>query len=195
MMMGMNEAASTPPNGKDAILVRKVRQGDSSAWAGLVDQYSAYVYTLLRSARVPESDQPDAFQHVFVELFKAVPNLKNVDNLGPWIRVTTLRHAIALRKKGESAPVGIDEFESVLTTDADVARDLEGAETAQAIRGAIAGLKEKCRDLILRLFYADPPQPYAEVARSLGLKLDSLSMTRQRCLDALEKALRARGIQ
>jgi hypothetical protein len=44
------------------------------------------------------------------------------------------------------------------------------------------------------LFFEDPPRPYAEVAEQLGLKLGSMGMTRQRCLESLEKALRARGL-
>ena len=78
----------------DAPLVRRALKGDAKAWADLVDRYSPYVYSLLRSAGVAEADQSDAFQYVFVELFRFLPSLKSSDRLAPWIRKTALRRAI-----------------------------------------------------------------------------------------------------
>lgn len=179
--------------GNDAILVEKARSGNADAWAELVERYSGYVYALLRSARVSEADQQDAFQYVFVELFKGLPSLRNTEHLAPWIRQTTLRHAIRLRKKTEGSPLPIDDLE-VQDASADMVLELESAEQAQAVRMSIATLSDRCRELIKKLFFEDPPLPYVQVAELLGLKPTSLGMTRQRCLDDLEKSLRARGL-
>lgn len=177
----------------DAVLVRRAEAGNAEAWATLVDRYAAYVYSVLGASRVPESDMPDAFQYVFIELFRHLPNLRNREGLAPWLRQTALRHGVRLRVQAERGPGALEDLELV----PDARRDheqVEQAEQAGLIHEAIAGLKERCRELIRRLFFADPPQPYAEVAKALGIQIGSIGMTRQRCLDELERALRARGI-
>ncbi len=175
----------------DAPYVRRATQGDSDAWSKLVERYSGYVYALLRSARVPESDQPDAFQYVFVELFKNLGNLKATHNLTPWIRQTALRHAIRLRGKlGRTE--ALPEYD--LPADSLMEQEFHQSEQNLVIRQAVESLKEKCRQLVTMLFLEDPPRPYDEVAEELGLRIGSIGSARARCLDALKSALRARGI-
>lgn len=176
---------------EDGPLIRRAQKGDSEAWAKLVDQWSPYIASLLRACRVPDADQADAFQYVFIELHKALPQLHTPGALAPWIRKTTVRHAIKLRGKAqrqESLP------ETELASDEDFTLEIEKAEQARLVRDAVATLKEQCQNLIEGLFFADPPRPYAEVAAELGLQLGSLGQIRARCLDALAKALKARGI-
>lgn len=182
-----------PETHEESALVKKAASGDASAWAALVETYSNYVYVLLRSARVPDGEQADAFQYVFVELFKALPTLRNTERLTPWIRQTTLRHAIRVRDRSSRSGASLDDVEHLLA-DNDMVETLERAENALLVRGAIKSLPDRCRELVFRLFYDDPPIPYAELAEQLGIKVSSIGMTRQRCLDALEKSLRARGL-
>lgn len=187
----MVERPARIPRWSDAPLVARVKKGDAGAWHQLVDRYGDYVNALLRSASVPEADRPDAFQHVFVELFRALGKLEQTDHLAPWLRQTTLRHGIKLRRK---AARETELPEEELVAPDSLSQELELAERRLLIRVAVLSLKDQCRQLITLLFFADPPQPYAEVAQSLGLSVGSMGQTRQRCLDALRKALIARGI-
>jgi RNA polymerase sigma factor (sigma-70 family) len=176
-------------------LVRSAAKGDGRAWSQLVEHYSRYVFSLLRSCRVPEREQADAFQYVFVELHKALPELNNTEKLAPWIRQTTLRHAIRLRERLSRAVLD-SETESVLDLQQspDIVKALEETERDRLVREAVQSLQERCRELVTLLFFTDPPTPYAEAAEKLGLREASIGVIRQRCLEALERALRARGI-
>lgn len=189
--MAMLKRGNQPQRWDDGPLVKRVRSGDADAWGTIVERYSAYVNAILVGARVPEADQPDAFQYVFVELFKAIPGLVNVDYLAPWIRQTALRHAIRLRTKAqrESPMVDYDVASSF-----DIEEDVEIAERAILVRQAIASLKSQCQELIAMLFYEDPPVPYNEVAERLNIRVGSIGNTRQRCLESLHQALIVRGI-
>ncbi len=69
---------------------------------------------------------------------------------------------------------------------------LEEIERAQDIRDAIDALPDRCRELVLRLFLDDPPPPYADIARSLGLAEGSIGALRGRCLDRLKHELEQR---
>lgn len=178
--------------GSDAHLVKRARAKDAQAWADLVDRYSGYVYSLLNSVRVPESESADAFQYVFVELFKAIETIQVIDDLRPWIRQTTLRHGIRVREKA-AKDVSLDAMTIELAAP-DETREVELTEMRQTVRECVDTLKPQCQELVQRLFLADPPEPYAEVAEALGIKVASISMTRQRCLDELMKLLKSRGL-
>lgn len=176
----------------DAILVQKTIKGDAAAWGQIVEKYGPYVHSILRSTRISEADQADAFQYVFVELFRAIPTLKNTDILGPWIKQTALRHAIKLRKAAARTE-GLPEAE--LPSEEDFSVEIEAVEISQMVRDAVRGLADQCRKLIVMLFFEDPVRPYAEVASELGISVGSIGNTRIRCLDILQRALKKRGIE
>ncbi len=175
----------------DGPLVRRALANDPDAWHGLVERYSAYVFSLLKSARLTEADQPDAFQYVFIELFKALPRIETPGYLAPWIRQTAIRHAIRVRGKHDRERA-LEDTEIAIDPAAVAA--MESAETGLAVRQAVASLKEQCRQLVSILFFEDPVRPYHEVAAQLGIKVASIGNIRQRCLDALMRTLKSRGI-
>ncbi len=182
-----------PHNGLDSKLVREAAKGVPGAWHALVEKYSAYVYAVVRSTGTPEHEQADAFQYVFVELFKSLNSLSKTDILSPWLRQTAIRHCLRLREKRLKQGSSLDDMEA-LVDPLEIEEEVIKADQAQKIRESVGSLQDKCRELIHRLFLESPPQPYAEVAEALGIKTSSIAMTRQRCLEALEKALRARGV-
>ncbi len=73
-------------------------------------------------------------------------------------------------------------------------QEFQQSEQNLVIRQAVESLKEKCRQLVTMLFLEDPPRPYDEVARELGLQIGSIGSARACCLEALKSALRSRGI-
>ncbi len=187
----MFKLGKSSPHWNDSPLVRRALADDGHAWAEIVERYSAYVYGLLRSTGLPESEQPDAFQYVFIELFKALPTLKNTDVLAPWIRQTTIRKAIRLRN--ETAK--LTELEDAETiADVSQSEEIEAREVQLLVRDAVLSLKEHCQRLIQALFFEEEPRSYAEISAELGLREGSMGNTRLRCLDALSKALKARGV-
>ena len=54
------------------------------------------------------------------------------------------------------------------------------------MREAVALLPERDRDL-LALLFADPPLPYSEIGRRLGMSVGSIGPTRARCLSKLRQ--------
>ena len=64
----------------------------------------------------------------------------------------------------------------------------------QQVREAIAALPERCRRIVEMLFYEQPPRPYADVARHLGLAEGSIGFIRGRCLKRLRDMLQEQGL-
>jgi RNA polymerase sigma factor (sigma-70 family) len=90
-----------------------------------------------------------------------------------------------------AASDGLDRLAAPLQTpDAQI----EILQREQRIREAVSRLPERCRQLVRMLFYEDPPLPYAEVAKRLGLAVGSIGLTRSRCLKKLEAGLVEAGL-
>jgi RNA polymerase sigma factor (sigma-70 family) len=67
------------------------------------------------------------------------------------------------------------------------------AEKDQLVRDALRSIPERCRKMLKMLFFEQPPRPYLEVAKELGLAEGSIGFIRGRCLEKLRKALEQRG--
>ncbi len=51
----------------------------------------------------------------------------------------------------------------------------------------------RCQRLVEMLFFEQPPRPYEEVARELGLAEGSIGFTRGKCLERLRKLVQEMG--
>ena len=176
----------------DRELVEACLGGDENAWEALVRRYKGLVYSIPLRYRATREDAEDIHQAVFIELFNELPRLRNRDNLGPWLATVTKHQAFHWKRKRSRQ--GTHELEGV----SDVALENVGLspsvhaelEDEQRLRLALGRVPERCRRLILMLFFEDPPRPYAEVALELGLAQGSIGFIRGRCLKRVERALR-----
>ena len=84
----------------------------------------------------------------------------------------------------------VDELGVDLAAPADLTDELE---REQMLRDATMRLPPRCQEMIRLLFYTDPPLPYREDARRLGLATGSIGFIRGRCLQRLQKTLKGMG--
>jgi RNA polymerase sigma factor (sigma-70 family) len=66
-------------------------------------------------------------------------------------------------------------------------------EQEQILRDAISELPEKCERMVRLLFFENPPRPYENIAKELGMATGSIGAIRGRCLAYLRKHLQKRG--
>lgn len=173
----------------DAELVAACLEGSAAAWDALVEKYANLVYSAPRRYRMSEEDAADIFQSVFVDLIQELPRLRNPDALPGWLARVAIHKCYQRKKRaGREETRETGEMERLVSAEPAIA-EIEALEREQQVREAVARLPERCRELILMLFFEDPPQPYAEVARRLGLAEGSIGLTRARCLKKLEAHL------
>ena len=60
---------------------------------------------------------------------------------------------------------------------------------------ALEQLDGRCRELLNEIFYADENTSYKDIARKLGIAMNSLGPTRMRCLAKLKKILTELGYE
>lgn len=185
-----NKTALPSPDWTDERLVKACLDGDERAWALLIARYERLIRSFPRRYGADPHDSADVFQLVCVELFQALPILRNVGSVRSWIATVAAhqayrwkrRHVLRLVREGYdvavTAPVDVSAF-----------HDIERAEREEVVRCAIARLTAREQQLIRLLFYQDPPVSYDEVATRLGLATGSIGATRSRCLERLRRML------
>jgi RNA polymerase sigma factor (sigma-70 family) len=181
----------------DARLVQACRDGDEEAWAALIQRYRRLIYSIPVRYGAQPADAADIFQAVCLELYAELPKLRKVESLRSWLISVTTHQAFhwkqRVRRRG--AREG-DADEAEATVAAPTAPDLlEVSEREQTLRDAIETLPPRCREMVQLLFFSEPPLPYAEVAKRLGLATGSIGFIRGRCLKKLQRALQDSGFE
>lgn len=177
----------------DKELVMSCRQGSESAWQALVDRYQRLVYAVPRRAGLNEDQAGEVFQEVFVTLFEKVNEINDPDRLHAWLVTTARRKTWRLLSKErsrQSMPAGEDDEALVVVDDSPLPDEiLVRLEEQHRIRTALAGLDERCQQLLTMLYYQTETPPYSEIAAILGVPEGSIGPTRARCLKKLLKLL------
>jgi len=177
----------------DKELVMSCRQGNESSWAALVDRYQRLVYAVPRRAGLNEDQAGEVFQEVFVTLFEKMNEINEPDRLHAWLVTTARRKTWRLLSKErsrQSLQTGDDDEALVVVDDSPLPDEiLVRLEEQHRIRTALAGLDERCQQLLTMLYYQTETPPYSEIAAILGTPEGSIGPTRARCLKKLLKLL------
>jgi RNA polymerase sigma factor (sigma-70 family) len=188
--------SKTPAAGRaavssDEVLVGACLGGEERAWGLLIDRYKHLIYSIARRYGAGQQDAADVFQQVCLELFTALPRLRNQHSVSSWI-MTVAAHEAYRWKRRRLMRVRHEDNDAWPAADSTpaVSRLLERAESEQAVREAIARLSARNRELVRLLFFEDPPIPYHLVATRLGVAPGSVCFIRMRCLKKLEPLLK-----
>ena len=188
----------SPASGwSDTQLVRACIDGDDQAWDALVERYKRLIFSVALKYRASPEDAADIFQAVCLELFESLPRLRKSTSLKAWLITVSAHQSFHWKRRHlrrvvrETAADTQAELPDRSASTPDVIEELERAQT---VREALAALPERCRELARMLFFEQPPVPYREVARRLGLATGSIGFIRARCLKRLQTLLEKRGL-
>lgn len=182
-------------DGSEGALFRRCQKGDGDAWDELVERFQRLVYAIPRRAGLTDEQAADIFQDVFLTLFQKLDDIQQPEKIRSWL-VTTAKFktwAAVRANKGNYAPATEEEMESEIANVTDgqplVDERLIILEQQHLIRGAMARLEEKCRQILSMIYLRDVAASYAQVANAIGVGETSISPMRSRCLKKLEKLL------
>ena len=182
------------PGWEDSRLVGSCLRGDQRGWHALVDKYSRLVYAVIMRYGVKPDDASDLFQTVWVNVYSDLEKVRKHDSLRSWLITVTRRRCYHWRQEQLRRQRLLQESRDEPFEAAVEPSDMEGLESDQRVREAVFRLPERCREMIGMLFYSDPPMPYRDVARKLGLAVGSIGFIRGRCLRKLQKLLESEGL-
>ena len=128
-------------------------------------------------------------------MFNELPRLRDAEALQGWlIRVTTHKcYHWKRRLVAQDEDSGDDRLANLSGIDPIPGDAIAELEREKIVREAIAGLPDRCREMIELLFFESPPMPYDELARRLRLAKGSIGFIRGRCLKRLRKVLEEKG--
>ncbi len=196
---GATQAAARPHTRitlSDERLVNDCLKGDEEAWAALIDKYKNLIFSIPIKYGIPREDAADVFQAVCLELFSELANLRKAGSLRSWLITVATHKSFHWKQKekrrsgkevGDSAPEDMGEQAAA---PADLIAE---AEREQMVREAVGRLQARCAEMVRLLFFEQPPLPYNEAARRLGLAVGSIGFIRGRCLKRLQKLLEEMG--
>ena len=185
----------SPLDTEDDLLVQGCLQGDQRAWEALIDKYKRLIYSVPLRYGATQEDAADVFQAVCIEVFHSLGQLKNVESLRSWLITVAVRQSYRWKKK-QSHHVELDAMEPDIAEEiATVPETMAQVEQEQIVREVVSKLPPRCAELVRMLFFEQPPLPYAEAARRLGLATGSIGFIRGRCLERLRKLLLESGFR
>jgi RNA polymerase sigma factor (sigma-70 family) len=179
-------------NDKD--LVKECLSGNQQAWVAIVEKYKGLVYSVPVRYRMAPHDAADIFQDVWLDLYSELPNLREPGALRGWLITVAWHKCYQWKLRRRRLEKSTGEFEGEPAAESASVLDWkQRLEQEQMLREAVQTLPERCRVMVEMLFFQDPPVPYADVARQLGLAEGSIGFIRGRCLKKLRVALEQMG--
>ena len=88
---------------EDGDLIRRCKNGDSSAFGFLVDKYKEAVYASAYAKVRNFADAEDLTQEVFIKAYQHLGNLRHYDRFRAWLvgdRLPIGKHGMANRHRG-----------------------------------------------------------------------------------------------
>ena len=187
--MSAGVAGCTSPPVSASFLVSRAKMGDKEAWDALVERYASLIWSICRKYRLNEADAEDVGQCVWLRLVEHVGTIRDPAALPGWLVTTTRRECARVLRSAHRAQPGdyVPDFEHIAEQVSRTAEEeILAAERHAALREALTDLPPAWRRLMTMLA-ADPPVPYAEISRRLGIAVGSIGPTRARCLDRIRR--------
>jgi RNA polymerase sigma factor (sigma-70 family) len=179
--------ADADPDGQRIIdLVASAIDGDSEAWNDLVGRFAPLIVSILARYRIFGADAEDISQIVWLRLLEHLRELREPRALPLYIVRTTTNEAMRwFRATSKTRPFDPQlDVPEQLSEGAEQDDPVLRAERRSILLAALAELPAKQRDLLL-LLLEDPPVPYQEISKRLGMPIGSIGPTRARALREL----------
>ncbi len=184
-------------NDLDQELVRRVQQGDSSAFDVLVRKYQHRIVGLIGRYIADWSECQDVAKDAFMRAYRALPNFRGDAQFYTWlhrIAVNTAKnHLVAQNRRPPGADIDVDDAEqfdsAIRLRDNDTPeRELMRQQVEQAVLRVVEGLPEELREAIsLR---ESEGLSYEEIASRMGCPIGTVRSRIFRARDAIDQELR-----
>lgn len=189
----------------DERLVRECRKGNQAAWSALIEKYKNLIFSIPVKFGLPREDAADIFQAVCLDLLSSLPQLREPKAIAKWLMQASFHKCLRWKKDRLNL---VDDPEVLDRRREDERNASAGASSKdlpeemlyqvqreQSVREAMAALPPRCGRMVSMLFFDDPPRPYQEVAKELGIASGSIGFIRGRCLKKMRQLLEEKGFQ
>jgi RNA polymerase sigma factor (sigma-70 family) len=178
----------------DDDLIRACRSGDAEAWERVLDKYERLIFSIPLNYGLSRDDAADVVQLTFTSLLQSLDTLHEGSRLGAWLATVARRNTWRVIERGRREST--DEYEGVAESLPSLGKDdtstLERWEMIEWLNHGLTLLNDRCRELLLALYFEPTEPSYADVAARLGMAVGGIGPTRARCLERLKQILEER---
>jgi RNA polymerase sigma factor (sigma-70 family) len=180
---------------QDGLLVQECLKGNEKAWSALIDKYKNLIFSIPIKYGFSPDEAAEIFQAVCISMLQELSQLREPRALAAWlIRMTS--HECFRRKEQRNRNIETELEETLPDEFPKMPEELfREIEREQILREALAALSPECKLLVELLFFEDPPVPYDELSKTLGMAKGSIGATRMRCLEKLRRGLEKKGFR
>ena len=151
----------------DAVLVGRVRQGDSQAFEALVRRHLRAAHAVALAQLGEPADAQDVCQDAFITALKRIEECRKPEQFGAWLLSIVRNRAHDYRRYRtvrETLPL---DAASTTPNQADPQHDAERSELRQDLLAALGHLTELQREVVL--LYDFEGWSHKEIAEKLGI--------------------------
>lgn len=162
---------------KDQYYIELVLEGDTNAFAVLVDRYKDFVFTLCLKTLQNREEAEEAAQDTFVKIYKSLNQFKSESKFSTWIYKITYNNCLdRLKKQKRNRPVvAINEFtENEVTSLMNVLNTIEENERKQMIKTCLDLLNAE-ENFLLTLYYFNE-NSLKEIAVIMGINENNVKI-------------------
>ena len=181
----------------DIALVRRVRIGEASAYAEIVERHKDRAMTLAVRILKDSLDAEEALQDAFVRAFRALDRFDERARFSTWfyrilynVCITRATKRTRQERAMPTTPLGALEFDPADNNSPHTILDLH--DSAQHVRDAIAELPQLVATVVT-LFYVQE-MSHEEIAEITGMPIGTIKTYLHRGRKQLAVLLRASGI-
>ncbi|WP_068841600.1 RNA polymerase sigma factor [Flavobacterium chilense] len=178
----------------DQHYIDKVLQGETNAFAMLVNRYKDMIYTLALKMIKNREEAEEVAQDTFIKIFNSLSKFKGDSKFSTWIYKIAYNTCLDRLKKNkkEEQNISIDEFSSHLIKTMDNALSaLEDKERKQTIQNCLNLLPSE-ENFLLTLFYFEN-QNLEEIGKIMSINANNVKVklfrSRQKLAVILKKQL------
>jgi RNA polymerase sigma factor (sigma-70 family) len=178
----------------DQHYIDKILQGETSAFAVLVDRYKNMIYTLALKMIKNREEAEEVAQDTFIKVYNSLNKFKGDSKFSTWIYKIAYNTCLDRLKKNkkEDLNISIDEFSAHLIKTMDNALSaLEDKERKQTIQNCLNLLPSE-DNFLLTLFYFED-QNLEEIGKIMSINANNVKVklfrSRQKLAVILKKQL------
>ena len=177
----------------DNEIISKVLSGDQQAYAGLVNRYQNYVFTLSLRFTKNREDAEEVSQDIFIKAYRALADFKGNSKFSTWLYTIVNNTCITFLRKKRLQTHSLDKegvFEVADSQDSGLRANMVEQKSKIAMVNEAIKMLNPDDGEIITLFYKSE-QSLDEIAQILGLETNTakvrLHRARTRLKEKMEK--------
>lgn len=178
-------------NKADFELLAACRRGEAFAWEQLLDKYERLIFSIPLNFGLSRDDSADVTQLTFTYFLESLDSLRDDSNLKGWLTTVARRQTWrVVSQKRREQPLAYQDLELASREDS-VPSLAEKGEMVEWISHGLSLLDERCRELLILLYFGSEKVSYQQASALLSIPVGSIGPTRGRCLEKLRTVLDA----